>query len=288
MTANMLKNYTIDGTISALNGTVELDCPGSASAVIQVNGTFNGILEVTGSGDPVSANGIQGGRLVFKSGVGSIGENLIRNNGEALATEYRIVTGGKSVRVKAISWTSGTVAVQITSSPHPSAIFINGPIHNAFEEAVRAGRAFSAGTGAQELSTQTLNMTFQNPADSNVNCFVTLRRFSNDRANTSNMLQAGLVLSFSDITGGTVVTPNNLKTGGTTSVVDFTYKIDSAPIGTAVLETPLALNGIPTSIDVVRLVQPGEEFAYQIEGLGGGNNTSTVAFAAVWYEETVN
>jgi hypothetical protein len=137
-------------------------------------------------------------------------------------------------------------------------------------------------------------MAFENPSDSGVNCFVTLRRFSNDRAATANMLQAGLVLTYDAITGGTTVTPNNLRTGGVASNIDFTYKVDSATLqsgggdATAVLETPLALNGIPTQIDVLRLVQPGEKFAYTIEGLGGGSGSSIVAFAAVWYEEPVH
>lgn len=35
--------YNKNGTISALNGTLELDCDGSASAVVSVTGNFIGV-----------------------------------------------------------------------------------------------------------------------------------------------------------------------------------------------------------------------------------------------------
>jgi hypothetical protein len=127
MFENLETNPTATGTIDALNEMIELDCPGSSSAVVSVTGTFDGVLTVTGSGETVQQDGTQGGRLVFKSGVGSIGENKIRNEGDSIDTEYRIVTGGKSVRVKATEWSSGSCVVRITASPNPSIIFINGP-----------------------------------------------------------------------------------------------------------------------------------------------------------------
>lgn len=280
---------SFEGTISALNDTVEMNCQGASSAVIDIKGTFNGVLEVVGSGEVIEvADRSQGGRLVFKTGVGSLGENKIRNNGEAIDAEYRVVAGGRSLTVKAIEWTSGSCEVKIITSKSASIVFINGPVHNALEEAIRSGRAYSVGTGNVSLSNQTLNMIFSNPSDSNVNCFVARRRFSNDRTSNQDMIQTGLVTTFSDLTGATQVTPNNLKTGGGVSVVDFEYKIDSSPLGTPVIETPLPLNGVPFADSEIRLVQPGQKFAYTIEGLGGGNNTSNVAATFIWYEETVN
>lgn len=72
MFENYETNPTTEGTIDALDEMVELNCFGAASAVIAVSGTFTGVLSITGSGEPANG-GTQGGRLVFKSGVGGGG-----------------------------------------------------------------------------------------------------------------------------------------------------------------------------------------------------------------------
>jgi len=284
------KTWQTTGTISALNGMVELDCDGSASAVISVSGTFIGSLTFTGSESTVAESGIQGGRLAFKSGVGSLGENVVKFTATTGNTEYRIVTGGKSVRVKATSYTSGTSTIKILATQNASTVFINGPVHNTFEEAIRGGRAFSAGTGVQSLSgSNYLKYRFSNPSDSGVNCFVTLRKTVT--ATTTTFLTSQLVISPSAITSPTTVTPSNLKTGGVASVVSFTHKNEATALtgGTLVGGLPIPLNAISLDIDVIRLVQPGEVFGYQIQAGGGGLGSAIqTGMSVIWFEETIN
>jgi predicted secreted protein len=285
-----ISTWQTTGTINSLNGTVELDAPGSSSAIISVSGTFVGSLTFTGSGATVAENGIQGGRLAFKSGVGSLGTNVIDIKGTSVNNEYRIVTGGKSIRVKMTSYTSGTATVKITASAEASTVFINGPVHDAFEEAVRAGRAFSAGTGFQAITgSNYLKYRFANPANSGVNAFVTIRRTVT--ATTTEFLNSQLVINPSAITTPTVVTPSNLKTGGVSSLIEFTTKLEATALTGGIITggLPIPLNGIPLNIEVIRLVQPGEVFGYQIQGAGGPLSQSvSCGVAVIWYEENIN
>jgi hypothetical protein len=281
--------WQTSGTISALDGAVELDAPGSASAIIAIMGTFVGVLTFTGSGATVAEDGTQGNRIVLKSGVGSTGTNTVKHTGTSVDNEYRIATGGKSIRVKMTAYTSGTATVRITASAEPSTIFVNGPVHTSFEEAVRDGRAFSAGTGFQSIATTNyLKYRFSNPSDSGVNAFVTIRRTVT--ATTSAFLNSQLVISPDAMTTPTAVTPANLRTGGVTSDIDFTFKNDAAALsgGTLTGGLPIPLNGIPLNIDTVRLVQPGEVFGYQIQGAGTLAQPVSCAVAVIWHEETVN
>ena len=86
-----------------------------------------------------------------------------------------------------------------------------------------------------------------------------------------------------------VVTPNNLKTGGSTSVIEFRYVVDTSNFGTSNLSQVMPINGITKDIEVTRLVQPGEGFGYEIQGAGGGlGNALRASMTFVWYEETVN
>lgn len=282
--------YTKYGEISSLNGMVEIDCAGTASATISVSGTFTGTLTVTGSGSTVAENGIQGGRLLFKSGVGSLGANWVKHDTSTGDAEYRVNTGGKSLRVKMTSYESGTAKIKIAATVSPSIVFVNGPVHNALEEAVRAGRAYSAGTGFQAVSgSNYLKYRFYNPIDSGVNCFVTLRKTIT--ATTSQFLTSQLVLDPDPITGGINATPANLRNGSPDSVVQFSWKYESTPLvgGTVVGGLPIPLNGVALDIEVLRLVQPGELFGYQIQGAGGPLSQAILSsMALIWYEETIN
>ncbi|WP_156340138.1 hypothetical protein [Nonlabens sp. YIK11] len=276
------------GSISALNGTVTLNAPGSASAVIGVSGTFIGKLKVVGSGDTIESNGVQGGRLLFRSGVGSTGSNETIRDNNSPDTEFRIVTGGRSITVEMIEYTSGTAEVKITASATSSTVFINGPVHSSMEEAVRNGRAFSVGTGSQSVgSGNIIKSTFFNPPTSGVNAFVTLRQFTNN--STSTPQQVNFYVSPTELASGDV-TPNNLKTGGVTSAIRFRTLTNATSLGTPTLSQVLPINGIEKSIEVLRMVQPGEIFGYQLSGVGNGSllNTLQMSMTFIWYEEAAN
>ena len=287
--------WSTTGTISALNGRVELDAEGSSSAVISVSGDFVGTLTVTGSESTVAENGIQGSRLLFKSGVGSLGSNSVNLTATTGNTEYRIVTGGKSIRVNASLYTSGTATVKIVASAQPSTVFVNGPVHDSLEQATRAGRAFSVGTGITEVTAGNfLNYIFSNPSGSGVNAFVTLRSFTNNRANGSVPLEVGQVISPVALDTPVNVIPANLRNGSGTSSMLFNYKaqaarIDSSPTTANPIGLITPTGGIVLKVETMRLVQPGESFGFFAGG--AGNNLASaarIAMNVVWYEESVN
>ena len=88
----------------------------------------------------------------------------------------------------------------------------------------------------------------------------------------------------------TLVTPNNLRAGSSASVVDFGWSNGTGSLGTPQLSQILPINGIDRTIDVERMLQPGEGFSYQVAGAGGGNvlNQLRVSMTFIWYEESVN
>lgn len=279
------------GSLAANGATFEIDTTGSASAVISVSGTFIGTLTVTGSNDATTTGAsTNGGRLLFKSGIGSLGTNQIVNAGVAINNEYRILTGGKSIKVTMSAYTSGTATIKIVPSINPSLTFINGPVHDAMEEAIRAGRAFSVGTGVQAAAIGTyLKSRFANPSNSGVNCFVTLRSFTNN-ATGGTLPELQIFTSVPAMTSPTAVTPSNLKNGAASSVVDFSWKMEATILGgTAGAGLIVPNSGVPRDINTVRLVQPGESFGYVLGG-AGGILTSALRGSMVftWYEEAIN
>lgn len=277
------------GTISAQGGSISLDVTGYASANISVVGTFVGQLRVRGGADGASA---LGGRLVFKSGVGSLGKNTIDNTGVALSSDYRVVAGGKILVVDAPTWTSGSAAITITASPSPSILFVNGPVHNAVEEAIRAGRSFSASTSIQTVSAGNyLNSRLCNPAGSNVIAYVYQRRMDNGTTGATEYYGVANPLALT----GTVATvaPSNFITGGVSSALSMTWgmstsRLDSSP-STA---SPIGGVAVPTSgtnIDNMRVVPPGACFGHFMGGAGGGLvQAARLGIAWFWIEETQN
>ena len=274
-----------EGTLSASGQTVILYAPNCASATITVDGTFEGAITLTGAN---VEGGTEGERLLFQSGVGSIGTNRIVGLGQAISREYRILAGGDYIIARASDWTSGSASVRIYAQEAPNIVFINGPVHNTCEEAQRAGRAYSVGTGvASVTSSNFLQARFQNDSDSPRVCFITQRIFTNNRASGATNLELGFFPTYATpLAGATVVAPNNLRPGGNGSSVTFEHRTSTSSLGTPVLGQILPVDGVAFTIEVVRIVSPGQSFAYQIGGAGGGlNNAARIAMAFIWFEE---
>lgn len=277
--------YQQTGTIAANGDEVVLYAPNCGSATVTVEGEFEGEILSVGAN---ALGGPEGGRLLFQSGVGSIGTNVATGYGDEVSREYRILSGGDYIIMRGQNWMSGSVDVRIHAQHSPNIVFVNGPVHDSFEEAQRAGRAYSVGTGVQSVtSTNFLQMRFENPSGSGRRYFITQRLFSNNRASGSTNLELGFFPTYSTpLSGATTVPGNNLRPGSPASSVDFEWVVDNTSLGTPALGQILPVNGNQFKIDVARIVEPGQSFAYQIGGAGGGlNNAARIAAAFIWLEE---
>jgi hypothetical protein len=282
--------FLTTGTISANGESVTLNINSVSSALITVSGTYNGTLSVTGKITDEST--IEGGRKLFQSNVGSIGGNTIINDGTVnKATEYRIVAGGSQIVVKATAWTTGSVDIVIRGERASHLTFVNGPIHTALEEAQRQGRAFSVSTNVQPVTANNyFKSRFENPSGSGKRCFVVNRLFSNNRASGAVNLEAQLYVNDNQLATPTTVTPNNLHPGlNISSAVVFTWNASSTDLGGAAFSRILPVNGALDSIDITRIVDPGQSFTYQIRGAGNSiQNAVRTSVAMIWFEEDVN
>lgn len=274
------------GVFSASGQELVLDCQGAASAVVSVVGEFEGEIVCLGKAGP---NAAEGGRLLFQSGVGSLGTNVISADG-AISKEYRLVAGGGFLVLRAQNWVSGSAVVMVATTDPASIVFVNGPVHSALDEATRAGRAYSVGSGVQSVSTSNyLQVRFANPIGSGKRCYVVNRNFSNNRASGSVNLEAGLFPVNPATISGTAVTPNNLLPGGDASASTFEWLVDTNSLGTPAVARILPVDGVQDNIEILRLVNPGQSFAYQIQGAGVAlASQARISFGMVWYEEDFN
>lgn len=275
------------GTLAGDGDTVILYSPNSASATVTVEGTFLGDISLTGS---ILNNGeVEGGRLLFESGVGSIGSNVVVGRGNEIAREYRILCGGDYIIARASNWESGSASVRIHAQEAPNIVFINGPVHSTFEEAQRAGRSYSVGTGVQSVTTSNfLQYRFFNNTNNLRRCFVTDRIFTNNRPSGSVNLELGFFPEYATaLAGATDVTPNNLKPGGAAAAAEFQWRVNGTSLGTPALGQILPLEGVSFDIQINRILEPGDSFAYQIGGAGGSlNNAARISASVIWFEET--
>lgn len=283
------------GLLDSLNSEYWIDCPDTSSAIIKVIGNFNGVISVEDSGlpsDQAASTGVLGGRIVFKSGVGSLGENKIRNDGTEILNEYRIVTGGQSIRLKMTEWISGYAFVRVFASHNPSLLFINGPVHSAEEEATRARRAYVASTGAQSISTtQTLYTILKNPANSGINLFLTERIFgTNQKTNDVPIYYQAWGNPTAVLSNNS--TPINRFLGGVGSNVSFTYQIATtgsiAMGGTIGSGEPIPLGGIVRERKFQVIVPPNTSLGFAITGTNVASGSMTAFCNLQWYEELIN
>lgn len=282
--------WTNTGTISALNGTFDLVSPGSGSALLSVTtSNFVGTLSVYGCIDTSCT--ILGNRLLFRSGVGSTGSNMITLTGSSVTREYRIVGGGNRFRVVATSYTSGTVSLTGFAQSSNNILFVNGPVHTAEEEALRQARGYTASTGVVAVATNNyLNTKLCNPANSGINMFITVRKYN------SNITGGNTPLEFQTYANPTTVptsngTISNRWVGGGPSAATFQYQMATSMLSGGTLGTSgfIATNGQGDTIVTQIVLTPGQCTGVSIGGGGGGLAAAArVSASFVWYEEPIN
>lgn len=279
--------FQTSGTINALNQEIVLDIENCSGGILTIDGTFTGILELTGGA--VSASTVYGGRVLFKSGIGSTARNIAKGFGDLVQNEIRYVAGGSKVRLKATSWTSGSIAVGITAQAAPTNLFINGPVHTSEEQAVRDARCFSASSGVIPVSSgNVLITTIQNPADSGVNITIKSRRFTNDRSPTDDNLE---FVGYANPTYEPTIlgVSVNLFSGGGPSKAVFRSEertLTGLVVGGIEGLGEILPRGEPNNIDFDFMIPPGGGLGILIQG--DGNNIANAVRMSIglrWYEE---
>lgn len=275
-------------TLGSFGARVLIDVTGLASAMILVEGTAALSLKFSGTTD---ADGVgPAGRRLWKAGVGSLGVSAIDVAGP-ISSEYRVVLGGRYFSIDVTAYTSGSVNVIVLADQNSPVTFTHGPVHDALDEAIRAGKAFSAGTGIQSVSTGNfLNTKLVNPAGSGRNMFLFARRFENNiPGGTTPAEYFGVANPVTALANA--LTPLNLRTGGAPSVAQASWnmaatRLDSSPTTANPVGGILATNGMPVVVDVPRLIGPGQAFGHYIGGSGGGlAATARFGLTWLWYEE---
>ena len=273
------------GTISALGDKVTIACEGTASATVSIKGTFSGRIEVYGS----AADGVttRGGRLAFLSSTGSVGSNILVNNGTTWDKEFRFVTGGNKLTLEAIEWDSGSVEVQVSVSQASSLVFVNGPVHNAEEEAVRSGRAFLAGlSGTALTSGQEVHFILRNPATSTRSLYLTERLFAS--VASSNIEYKAYANPTNILTGTGVAVAR--KVGSQQSLAEFTFQVATADTivlnGAGGSSEPIPITGEVRERKLLVIVPPDNSLGFTIRGAGNNLGQAARIWSTLqWYEE---
>lgn len=291
MAVEFLKDLDVDGcvygvgTIDASDKELVMDIKGAPAARIAVSGTFTGALEVTGFDN--AGNVVRGGRLVFKSGIGSAGEAFIYGDG-AVSREYAICGGSRYLSVRPVEWVSGSVQISMYASQTPFITFVNGAVHNAEEEAIRAKRSYLAGVADLTVSAnQQLDYTLENPSGSGVNIFLGQRLFGHNGAQT--LYYRAFVNPTADLatTGATI----NRYVGGAASAAVFKYEVRASGAAMGGIEG----SGEPIHADTIRerdfqvIVPPGVSLGFSINGAGENINQATKLYSTLqWFEELIS
>ena len=278
----------LSGVIAGDGESIVFYSPNSASATITVEGTFDGVLNVTGA---ITDGGVEGERILFRSGIGSLGQSKITGAAGTVPREYRIVCGGDYVIIRGSSWASGSASVHIHTQEAPNMVFANGPIHGPSLEAVRAERGFIASTGPQSVTAgNVLVTTVQNPADSGVNLFLTDRIFGNSSGPTATNLEYA---AYANPTYLPTVTGSgfNRKRGFPVSTSSFNYEVRSIAgldMGGTLGTGAILPNGFPYDLQFEFILPPGNGLGFVISGAGQNVGQAVrVSIGLIWYEETV-
>jgi hypothetical protein len=274
-------------TLNAANSSVEMECSTMGSAVVAIRGTFTGSIAVYGSSDPSTVTGrTLGGRLIFKSGIGSNGTNRVVGTGAAMSREFRLTLGGGYVVFQASADFSGSATIVVEATRSASTVFVNGPTHGSFEEALRDGRAYSVSTGVVSVPVGSyLNYIFTNPASATTNAILAVHTFSTDLAAPASITQK---VNPTAITSPTMVSPVNLKTGGNTSSCTLATKTETTALAGSGATGQLLIpgNGFEYKNDLMRIIPPGQSFGFSIGGAGGvlASAAKISASLAFWEE----
>lgn len=106
------------GSISTLNGYVQLDCHGKGSAIITVTGTWKGKIEIQGANDGTwnTLSIVQPTGLLIRTGINNDNQNGI----------YRIplIAAYTKIRAIATAYTEGTIVIAINAASPVGANFV--------------------------------------------------------------------------------------------------------------------------------------------------------------------
>jgi hypothetical protein len=289
-TTGATPTLSVSGTLAGLGQTVEVPLNGASSGLWVLSST-NFIGTVVAEGCVEATCTTPGGRLLFKSGVGSIGTNAITLAGGVIAREYRVVTGGNRMRLRVTAYTSGTMSAIGFAQATPNLLFVNGPVHTAEEEAVRAGRAYIMSTAMQSVAAGSfLNATISNPTGSGVNVFVTMRMFECNQANGATPAEWTTYANPTTVPATTSAPVNRMLGGGASTTV-FRYAVSGTALagGTVADSGTVYTGGGPTPNVIMSTLVPGQTGGVVIGGGGGGLAAAQrckVSYAI--YEESTN
>lgn len=278
------------GTLSGLGQTVELTLPGSASAFWTID-TTNFVGTIMSEGCLDDACEIPGGRLLFFSGYGSAGRSSVTFTGGTVRQEFRLVAGGRVARLRVTAYTSGTLAVRGYAQRAPNLVFVNGPVHTADDEAVRAQRAFIGGTGVQAVgSGQFLYVRLSNPPGTGQNLILDKRLFGSNIANNGAPLE---YQAWANCTNTLSQTANvvNRWLGAPSAPFSLTYQAGTGVVfdGTMGTGGSLPTGGNELQITTPIILQPGTSVCFQISGAGSGvPNAARINVSFIGYWEPLN
>jgi len=103
----------ISGSISALNGTVDITSPNSGTSIIQITGTFTGTLEIQGSNDDTNYSTIY---------VNNQSTKLFQDTIDSTGVYSAPTNGYQFLRIISTSWTSGSATINVFGSDTNSVV----------------------------------------------------------------------------------------------------------------------------------------------------------------------
>lgn len=279
----------VTGTLRAAGDVVTLYSHGQATVTIGLNGWFDGEVEVCGQpGGPASLSELP--LLLVDAETGPLGKGFIRASGGRFDRFLTAQAAFGDVIVRARPGFTGDLAVNLGALTESLVTVIAAPITDSLEQAQRAGRAFSVGTGTQQAAAGShLNFVFMNPANSGVQAHIVTRRFAADTPSGDTPLEFSLVVNPPALSPGTTVPANNLITGGRPSVMEFAYEVAAQNLNNRVIGSFYGTGGASTIVSTKRIVGPGESFGYTTEGSGSAltSNEARIANNLIWYEEPI-
>lgn len=163
--------------------------------------------------------------------------------------------------------------------------------YTPFEKALWEGRAFSAGTGNQDVDDKTyLNQRFYNPADSGKIAWVDFRVAISNVRNGKLPIEGGFIGQPVELEDAVNVSASNLYTGSASSVMQFSWNTSLARLNP---NPPLAQDPtgifVPTGgnqyrIETPRIIPPGFAAGIFIRGREASSESERVSISYVWYE----
>lgn len=279
--------YFGKGVINSIDDDLIFEVNGKPSARISLHGSFTGVLEITGFDDMNDV--IRGGRVMFKSAIGSTAKTKIVGNGELKMEEIGINGGSRYVSIRPVSFSSGSIEIGLFATTSPYMVFVNGSVHTAEDDAVRDERSFTVSTGEQTLSiTDNLYCILKNPAGSGKNILLTERIFGTNNKTDDTPVFYKTYLNPTAVLTGTLP-PINRWIGGSASIAAFSFQkaTDITMGGTQGTGEPIPVGGIVRERKFLAVIPPSYSLGFSVQGTNNLNHAITAFINFQWFEETV-